>query len=501
MAGRCQIDVIESIEALDPLEANWTAVYAADPEAQFFLSWTWMHNWLSALRAPWLVLAARPDGHERYAAFLPLQIRTDMRTDGGFINSLIMAGHNLAAYTGFLCDPDHETVTVPAFAEAVAGLNWARIHLDTSPNSADRLKLFTDRFKGSLFEVRKFGRRDPGDDVNYSIYPYLELPTDFEAFLSTNLRSKTRYNARNALRQLDDGDLRITDADVETIDAHLDTLLSLWEAQWEPVKGEALTRYDVRNYRAMLRACFEADAAVVSVLWHGEKPLGADGVLLDRKTNTMLGLISSRDVEVKGPSPNFLLRLHLARWGIEHGFATYDLLQGNHAHKYKFGPKERVLDSQVVMTSNGLNRGGRLEPRAVATAFTQVQLAQRANEPDKVVAGCKQILEVAPDHAGALELRGTVTLQRRQFRAAARDLSRAVALAPDGELAQYHYGVALLNTGQAEQALECFDRAIALNPDFAAPRTGRDAALKQLGGRTGYGEATATTRGDGPVKE
>lgn len=501
MAGRCQIDVIDSIEALDSLEADWTTVYATDPEAQFFLSWTWMRNWLSVLRAPWLILAARPDGHQRYAAFLPLQIRTDTRPDGSFVNSLIMAGHNLAAYTGFLCNPDHVTETMPAFAEAVAGLNWARIHLDTCPNSPDRLKRFTDRFEGSLYEIRKFGRRDPGDEVNYSIYPYLDLAPDFETFLSTNLRSKTRYNARNALRQLDGGDLRISDADYETVDAHLDALLGLWEAQWEPTKGRALALYDVRNYRTMLRACFKTDTAMVSVLWHGDKPLGADGVLLDRKKNTMLGLISSRDVEVKGPSPNFLLRLHLVRWGIEHGFATYDLLQGNHAHKYKLGPKERVLDSQVVMTTNGRNRGGRLEPRAVPTAFTQVQLAQRANEPDKVVAGCKQILEVDPDHAGALELRGTVALQRRQFQAAARDLARAVALAPDGELAQYHYGVALLSTGKAEQALECFDCAIALNPDFAAPRTGREAALKQLGGRTGYGEAAATTRGDRPVKE
>ena len=36
-----QIDIIDSYKAFAELETNWNAVYQKDPEAQFFLSWTW----------------------------------------------------------------------------------------------------------------------------------------------------------------------------------------------------------------------------------------------------------------------------------------------------------------------------------------------------------------------------------------------------------------------------------------------------------------------------
>lgn len=39
MEQAMQLDIIDSFAAFEALEANWKAVYAADPEAHYFLSW------------------------------------------------------------------------------------------------------------------------------------------------------------------------------------------------------------------------------------------------------------------------------------------------------------------------------------------------------------------------------------------------------------------------------------------------------------------------------
>ena len=57
-----QVDVIDNVDALSALKSDWEAVYAVDPEAHFFVSWTWMSKWLRELSSAWVVLAVRPDG-------------------------------------------------------------------------------------------------------------------------------------------------------------------------------------------------------------------------------------------------------------------------------------------------------------------------------------------------------------------------------------------------------------------------------------------------------
>ena len=100
------VDVIESFETLTELKKNWDAVYEADPEAQFFLSWTWIANWLERIDCQWFILAAKaaPDASE-YTAFFPLQLHTRMREDGSFCNELRVGGADFASYTGFICVP------------------------------------------------------------------------------------------------------------------------------------------------------------------------------------------------------------------------------------------------------------------------------------------------------------------------------------------------------------------------------------------------------------
>ena len=99
------IDVIDNFGDFKRLKDNWDTVYEADPEAQFFLSWTWLSQWLPA-RPHWFILAAKPTQDSRYVAFFPLRLRTKLRHGLGFHNEISMAGNSGADYTGLLCLPD-----------------------------------------------------------------------------------------------------------------------------------------------------------------------------------------------------------------------------------------------------------------------------------------------------------------------------------------------------------------------------------------------------------
>ena len=126
-----RIDIIDTHQALLDRRENWDAVYASDPEAQFFLSWTWISNWLDGDRSQWFVLAAAPDGSSDYVAFFPLRLRTRMRKrGGGFYNEITLAGRGLSDYSGIITRPECEADAVSAFGRFLRRSNWAALILE-----------------------------------------------------------------------------------------------------------------------------------------------------------------------------------------------------------------------------------------------------------------------------------------------------------------------------------------------------------------------------------
>ncbi|TIL77298.1 MAG: hypothetical protein E5Y81_13785, partial [Mesorhizobium sp.] len=89
--------MVDKFEALEPLRENWDRIYDSDQEANFFLSWPWMSNWLR--RPNWVILAARSPGSNEYVAFFPLQLVTGLDEQAVFYSSIRMAGSYFATYT------------------------------------------------------------------------------------------------------------------------------------------------------------------------------------------------------------------------------------------------------------------------------------------------------------------------------------------------------------------------------------------------------------------
>ena len=176
------IDIIETPAAFERLENNWNAVYDADPDAQLFLSWTWLRGWLRQIAGPWLILAAREsdDDGAPYVAFWPLRVHFKS-TDGHFRNELNMAGNFAADYTGILCAPSFEHQAIPAFARQLKRMNWAHLNLENIRLSEARYRLLAVNFPKVRFQLEVSGRVSKVDGIDNTICPFVPLPAESRA--------------------------------------------------------------------------------------------------------------------------------------------------------------------------------------------------------------------------------------------------------------------------------------------------------------------------------
>lgn len=530
------VDVIKSRDMLLRVRSNWEAVYQADPEAQLYMSWTWIAGWFEKLGCQWIVLAAKADANSSdYVGFFPLQLRTEQRRDGTFHNELRTGGGYFAGYTGFICDPKLDRSIIPAFADHTKRLNWARLHLENIFASPERLALFLNEFPSSDFVTEKIQRPDDGDGIDHDIYVYVNLPDSWDAFLYERLDTKARRNARAALRQAEDGEYKITTPTAETIEDDIEALLKFWELQWA---AKLAARYNPRlpygmmnNFRNMLRCCFADNALYLPILWQGENRIGIQASLIDWKNRSLISLLNGRDLNVKRPPPGFVLHLQCVRWGIENGFAVYDLQTGDFPYKYDFGGIERRVECLRVSTRDQRNLRGTLEPLTLPVVFDRALRMKKEGSLEGAAQACRQILdadprhadaaqllksldaerrravpanlatakgfhqrgqiaeaerayrailEAEPKHADAMYLLGVALLQQHKYEAAEQQLRQAIGLQPAVAILHYNRGIALQQLGRHQEALSSFDSALALKPDYSLALAQRNSILKTV---------------------
>jgi len=511
-----RIEIIDSFRGLTELRANWDAVYDADPEAQFFLCWTWMSKWLASIDKPWFILAARPDaGSSDYVAFLPLWLGTKERKSGGFYNEVNMGGNHVSDYTGFLCRPKLEAQAIPAFAGRIKQLNWTNLRLEELCASDQRTALFMGNFSDREYTVTELDSVN-SDKIDNSICPVAKLPGDWEEYLDRNLSANMRQKIRRLLRQIEKSDeFRITHADRDTFERDMEILLQLWTAQWGRRKGQNLSGI-LGNNRLMLRHAFEAGALYLPILWQGERPIGALAIFVDVRKRSFLFHMAGRDQAYAGPPPGLVLHAHSIRHAIRNGFTTYDFLRGSEPYKYSFGVEEHRIKSFVLATKDEKNLGGRLDRRSLAFALERSKEHHRAGRHAEAEPGFRQILDIEPRNADAFYCLGQIMAQRGEHAAAVGMFKSLLADRPhiykawvrlgrslraQGELAgavdalcegigrepanadAYHgLGHVLLDLGLFEQAVAAFDAARELQPDYPNIGASLMKALRLRGG-------------------
>jgi CelD/BcsL family acetyltransferase involved in cellulose biosynthesis len=339
-----QVEVVRRLSALHQLQADWTRVYAADPEAQFFLSWPWMSKRL-ARRSDWGVLVARPSADAPPVAFFPIRPVTRIDDDGLTYKDVTMAGRGAADYTGFICQPEHEEAVGRAFAAHLLRREWRVLSLECLRATPQRMRGLIDALADAGLEFERESMVMTSG-VDNAICPYADLPDDWDRYLA-QLSANTRQRLRRLLRTVDGTTIRITHADAATIDRDIEILLSMWSARWASQKGRHLAGI-ISSSREELLDALANGTLLLPILWRGDTPVAANACMIDREKRELLFQLGARDPAAEDLSPGMLLHAHTIRTAIAQGFQRYDFMRGNEPYKYSFATAERQIVSIEV---------------------------------------------------------------------------------------------------------------------------------------------------------
>jgi len=354
-----QLDIIDSYPDFEKLRSNWDAVYDADPEAQFFLSWVLLSRFFSRQQGSWFVLAVKRSGASSdYVAFFPLRLKSRRhRSSSRRYNEISVAGRYFwADYSGFISLPDLENEVIAQFCSQLKRMDWRKLVLKNLAISDHRLKLLTEQFETDQYSLKYLEHSSNNDMVNLLKCPWLDLPDSFEHYLSQQVSANTRQKLRRLLRKLDSSDeLLVTHSDPQTHQRDLDILIDYWKDKWASHKGSSLDRL-AGKYREILQQGLESNTLMLPVLWQGDHPLAALGIFVDHQKKSLLYFIAGRDESSGNPPPGMMLHAYCIRWAIDNGFGTYDFLRGDERFKYSFGATDRQIHYLVIRARSGRDR-------------------------------------------------------------------------------------------------------------------------------------------------
>jgi protein O-GlcNAc transferase len=104
---------------------------------------------------------------------------------------------------------------------------------------------------------------------------------------------------------------------------------------------------------------------------------------------------------------------------------------------------------------------------AIAETFARAVTLHRAGRTDEAAGLYRQILLRQADHAGAMHLLGVAALERGEDEEALELLHRAIAVAPRNVVYRISQGQVLTALGRNEDAIEAYRQAVGLAPDLA----------------------------------
>jgi CelD/BcsL family acetyltransferase involved in cellulose biosynthesis len=389
------VDVLETPAAFEAARSSWDQVYAADPEANLFLSWGWLSKWLPEVGDQWLILAARPTAAADYVGFFPLRWKTRVTSQGKFYSELQMAGGNFADYTGAVVHPAHAMAALDAFARWINARRFGLARLSKLRMRDDLHDRLVQSFSSRRFDVLLNHPMMDATGIDNAVCPFARLPSTWEGFLA-GLSANMRQKLRRLLRHLDSApDLRIEHANAQTIERSIEILIELWLRRWESRKADK-TETIRDEMRIMLAHYWELGILSMPVLWQGPHPLGAHANLVDQQKHVMHFFAGARDDQCEEIQPGLLLHAHSIRNAIELGLTEYDFLRGNERYKYSFGAIERRIHNTIVRAKPGADQRTVFDPRSIPQALAQSARWRAEGEFDLAEAGYRQILIIDP---------------------------------------------------------------------------------------------------------
>jgi tetratricopeptide (TPR) repeat protein len=464
-----EIEIVDDFETFQTIRNAWEFIYDADHQARFFSSWTWLSGVLKRydqFHESWFILAAKSRTRaSEYVAFFPLCLAVLEQPDGRFYSKLLMAGVADADHVGFICLPEYETAVSSAFVAFLQQEEWCDFELDHIPTIEGRIRLILKEFLTEEFELKERFYVSDLDHIDNNIVPYIDLPSTWEQYLQAVVSSNTRQKIRRFFRKIEDSpEFRLTYANADDFENHLEVLLELWRSNWEGRKGADQCQKILDKIGYTLHHCFEHQALSLSVLWQGDKPLGAIANLLDWSHKTVLFLLGGRDDTVKEPPPGIILHADAIRGAIQNGFQVYDFLLGNEAYKFSFGAKVRQIKIVEIKRKRLLNQTQPLNIRLIPEALQISASYQQTNQLSKAEQGYRQILSAQPQHPEALYNLGVVLQHQGDYQAAEECFRSLLQLQPNDVRAWFSLGNLYQIQEQLLEAEKVYRQALMLQP-------------------------------------
>jgi CelD/BcsL family acetyltransferase involved in cellulose biosynthesis len=320
------IEEIETLDALEALRREWSALWGRSPNATPFQSPEWLLPWWRHIGGQGLrTLALRRDG--RLVGLAPLFTYTHEHSG---LSQMTLVGNGISDHQDLLLDPE---VGADGAAKVLAylsenGASWDVGDFRDLPASSP---LLTTPVPCGLVDC--VDAEEP--------CPVLSLPRspcELETAIPATLLAKMRYCRRRAERM---GEVRIDAVGAGELDDAFESLLSFHRDRWRArgassvldAPGAALFHRDAMcglMARGWLRVYLLRVARRIAAVYYG--------FLAKRRAYYYLGGFAAAFDAV---SPGHLIVLHALTEAVREGARELDFLRGREPYKYAWGAKDR----------------------------------------------------------------------------------------------------------------------------------------------------------------
>jgi len=337
------VKIITTTEEFEEIRGDWDAIYAVDPHATIFMSWSWIRGWIEGETRKWAVIGVRPDSASPFAAFMTLVISHVPSWVRYRLAVLHMGGHPLSDHTGFVCLPSVFDKAVAMFARVVDRHfgRWATFYV------RDVMDPRAETFLAALRSDAYTAHRLPATPV-----PFMQLPQTWEEYLREyRSRHPSHHHIARKLRKIERySDIRVTQAGQGDFHSHCETFLRIHQIRFGQKDEERL-----RRLRVLFRWCLEGGSLWLAVMWLGDRPMATLAALIDKQKRRFATYLCGFDPEFAKFSPGQVLFAYSIRYAIRESFQEYDFLRGPEDYKYMFGAVDR-FNANAFIKPKGLMR-------------------------------------------------------------------------------------------------------------------------------------------------
>jgi CelD/BcsL family acetyltransferase involved in cellulose biosynthesis len=336
-------NILRTLPEMEALNEEWNTLLTHSAIHVPFLRHDYLANWWKTLGGgEWpqgeLVVITARDDRQALVGIAPLFL-TDNRE--GERALMFVGSIEISDYLDVITRPEHLAQFMEELLEFVSGPEMPEFKLldlynllDSSPTLAALQQA-----------AEKRGWRFTQEPLQHC--PYIQLPGDWEAYLS-GIDKKQRHEVRRKMRRAEAYEQPVRWYIVENgadVEAEFDGFLDLM-AQ-DPEKANFLTPVMRQQMKASAQAAAQGGWLQLSFLEVAGKKVA--GYFNFDYENQIWVYNSGLDFGYRELSPGWVLLGYLLQWANENKRQVFDFMRGDEDYKYKFG----AIDRRVVRVKLG----------------------------------------------------------------------------------------------------------------------------------------------------